>query len=164
MNNYFLNQLDEQQLEILKNGFSNMYDGAKVNIEKDNQNNFLVIIDNDLLCVLYDFDTTLKDENISIAYCTFMANIFKEDYINKSLKYWNEEKNKANKKFSTFKKNLTIKDAMKIIMLDRPDYSNNIADPNHKEIISNCKYYNTIYARLKDEYNKISAKELKCDK
>ena len=82
----FLNRLTREQMEKLEKGLSKtFFKGEKVEIQKDEiyQEGYSICVDGQTysLPFLSDFGLGKYDYKVNVAYCCYLAHIFKEEYI-----------------------------------------------------------------------------------
>ena len=87
MRNYkFLNRLTKEQMEKLEKGLSKtFFKGQKVEILKDEiyQDGYYLCIDNKKysFSCMSDFNLGRYNEKVDVAYCSYLASIFKDEYV-----------------------------------------------------------------------------------
>ena len=82
----YLERLNEKQIAELENGLSKtLYNGAKVEIKNVKAfENAELYVDGKYVNSFTDDCVTDYDENLCFAYCSYMAHIFKDEYIKNS--------------------------------------------------------------------------------
>ena len=85
----YVEKLTDYQIKQLEQGFSKtFFDGADVKIVNNYGEDFLTMfVDNKWYTMFEDFNLTKYNEDMFVAYCSYMASIFKDEYVADSKKY-----------------------------------------------------------------------------